>query len=92
MKILIDINERIYKKVLENKGTDNSLDSIDNLRLEVALEEGIPLKNIELVDKKILINKLRTEFDYDDVYMPRHFEDIVDDAYELTKEFDFKEV
>lgn len=88
MKLIIDIPEDMYNYV---KTENCFLNGFEVCEAKKSIANGIPLKDIELVDKKILINTLRTEFDYDDVYMPRHFEDIVDDAYELTKEFDFRE-
>lgn len=44
MKLIIDIDERIYSKASKNKKTGNSLDYIDELSLEVALENGTPLE------------------------------------------------
>ena len=61
MKLIISIPDKIYKKLLENKGTDKSLDFDDSLILEVVAEGGIPLEE-EL--KAIKEDMKETFYDY----------------------------
>lgn len=40
------------------------------------------------ISKDLLVNKTYTAFDQQDLYLPTHFRDVIDEAEELTEEFE----